>query len=56
VAYLLAFFTPLSYHAVWVSVPISWGYSLILSSVRYRRGKWLGKAIVPQKKTPQESE
>jgi putative MATE family efflux protein len=46
VAYLLAFFTPLSYHAVWVSVPISWGYSLILSSVRYRREKWLGKAII----------
>ena len=45
-AYTLAFFTPLSYTALWISVPISWAYSLVLSIVRYKGRKWLAKAVI----------
>ena len=45
-AYVLAFCTPVSYTALWVSVPISWAYSLVLSVVRYCSRKWLTKAVV----------
>ena len=31
--------------AAWVSLPISWTYALVLSLVRYKRGKWRKKAV-----------
>ena len=45
-AYLLA---PLiGYHAIWWSMPISWGVAAILSTARYLSGKWKDKAVVNQ--------
>ena len=44
-AYLLAYLTPLEGRAAWVSLPISWTYALVLSLVRYKRGKWRKKAV-----------
>lgn len=45
-AYVMAYLTPIGYAGLWVSVPISWGYSLVLSAFRYRGRKWLTKAVV----------
>lgn len=45
-AYALAFLTPVGYAGLWVCVPISWGYSLVLSIFRFRGKKWLTKAVV----------
>ena len=45
-AYALAFLTPVGCAGLWVSVPISWGYSLVLSIFRFRGKKWLTKAVV----------
>jgi len=46
IAYVMAFFLGLGGAAVWISVPISWGYSLILSALRYRSGRWKEKTVV----------
>ncbi len=46
VAYVLAGYTPLGYRALCISMPIGWGYVLILSFWRYWRGKWKEKAVV----------
>ena len=45
VSYTLAYATPLEYMAVWISIPIGWVYSVILSWTRYYRGKWMKKGI-----------
>lgn len=45
-AYLLAFLTPVGYAAAWVSLPVGWLYSLVLSGVRYRMGGWRNKSVV----------
>lgn len=44
-AYLLAYLTPLGGRAAWMSLPISWTYAMVLSLVRYKRGKWKNKAV-----------
>ncbi|MCR5784816.1 MAG: MATE family efflux transporter [Eubacterium sp.] len=49
VAYVMAYFLGFGGSAVWVSVPISWGYSLILSLFRYRSGKWKEKAVAARR-------
>jgi putative MATE family efflux protein len=45
-AYVLAYCTPIGYAAAWVSLPISWGWSLILATLRYQFGPWRKKALV----------
>ena len=44
--YALAYLTSLGGAAAWVSAPIGWGYSLILSGCRYKWGPWRKKAVV----------
>lgn len=46
VAYLLAFYTPVSYRAAWISVPLGWLWSLTILVLRYRTGAWQRKGIV----------
>ncbi len=59
-AYLLAYLTPLGGRAAWMSLPISWTYAMVLSLVRYQRGKWKDKAVatvgpeLPQEETLEE--
>lgn len=45
VAYFLAFCTPVSYRAAWVSIPLGWIWALVILAVRYRTGRWKEKAI-----------
>ena len=45
-AYTLAYFTPLSYYAIWLSTPLSWIYSMAMSWSRFYGGKWKEKALV----------
>lgn len=45
-AYVLAYNTPLGYHAIWLSMPMGWLYSGILSWTRFYTGGWKGKAVV----------
>lgn len=45
-AYLLAYLTPVAGTAAWVSLPIGWVYSLVLSLARYKWGPWRKKAVV----------
>ena len=44
--YICAFLTPLGIAAVWWGNIISWIYSLVLSSLRYKFGPWRKKGIV----------
>lgn len=44
-AYVLAFCTPISYSAAWVSIPMGWVWSLLILGVRYRTGGWKTKAV-----------
>ena len=45
IAYCMAYLWGFEGAGVWLSVPISWGYSLILAVGRYASGKWKEKAI-----------
>lgn len=45
-AYLLAFTTPLGYRMIWLNLPLGWIYSIIMTEVRYAKGKWKEKAVV----------
>lgn len=45
VAYIMAYATPLEYLAVWISTPMGWLYTLILSWSRYYSGAWTKKGI-----------
>ncbi|MCR4843219.1 MAG: MATE family efflux transporter [Eubacterium sp.] len=49
VAYVMAYFFGFGGSAVWISVPISWGYSLILSVLRYFSGAWKTKAVADRR-------
>ena len=45
IAYCMAYLWGFGGAGVWLSVPISWGYSLILASLRYMSGKWKEKGV-----------
>lgn len=42
--YLLA--PVMGYHAIWWSMPISWGLAALFSTLRYLSGRWKDKAVV----------
>ena len=50
--YVCVFLTPLGVASIWFGNIISWVYSLILSTTRYRFGPWRKKGIIRQE--PQE--
>ena len=45
-AYMMAYLTPIGAAAAWMSLPVGWVYSLILSGCRYFWGPWRKKAVV----------
>lgn len=47
--YLLAYLTPLGMRAVWLAVPIGWGFNFCLTITRYKFGPWRDKGLVPVK-------
>lgn len=55
-AYVMAYLTPIGGAAAWVSMPVGWVYSLILSMGRYKWGPWQKKAVVTAEKTLPEQE
>ncbi len=44
--YICAYLTPLGVASIWYGNILSWLYSLILSSLRYRFGPWRSKGII----------
>lgn len=46
--YALAYGTALGMAAVWVSMPVSWVYSLCLALWRYRSGAWQSKGVIKE--------
>lgn len=52
-AYALAYLTPAGYAAAWISLPVGWIYSLLLSGIRYKMGAWQSKSVVRLKEDPQ---
>ncbi len=47
-SYLLAFFTPLSYTAIWWAMVSGWAVGLIMAYLRYLCGAWKKKSLVSQ--------
>ena len=45
-SYLLAYFTPLDYRAIWWSLSISWTAAVVISFSRYASGGWKKKCVV----------
>ena len=55
-AYILAFCTPISYSAAWVSIPMGWIWSLLILGYRYRSGGWKTKAVAHRTDTESSEE
>lgn len=45
-SYILAYYTPMSYTAIWWSMFIGWGVALIPAYIRYFSGAWKKKSLV----------